>query len=285
MWLNWEDDGYALSLEGLTLMRDNWGLDVIRAAMGVDEDGGYAESGRASMLRQVETMIENAEKAGVYIIVDFHSHNAHEEELSELAVEFFSDISERYGHLPNVLFEPYNEPLSVSWTSTLRPYHQTVVDAIRENDADEHENIVILGTPTWAQDIDDVVGARVDDDNAMYTVHFYSCEHQSSFLNRARNAHAQGIPIFVTEWGATAADGGVNGTEVCESEADAWLDWMADNSIGWAAWKLDNCAWELQENGVEDTSCIFNADAPVDGPWDEEDLNGHGPYVVERMQE
>ncbi len=279
-WLNWENDGYALSLEALEFMRDEWNLNVIRAAMGVDPAGAYLDS-PAGMLSQVETMIENATEAGVYIIVDYHSHDA--EDNQEEAIAFFSDMSERYGHLPNVLFETYNEPDDTSW-SELRPYHQAVVDAIRASDPDDHENITILGTPTWDQDIDEVIGKTIEDDSSMYTVHFYSCDHTSTYLNRAKNAFGQGVPIFVTEWGATSADGGVDGTPVCDTEADQWLKWMEANSVGWAAWKLDNCNWEIQENGVADTSCLLSEDAPVDGPWNEDDLNGHAPYVVEWMK-
>lgn len=283
MWLNWENDGYALSLPQLEFMRDEWNVSVIRAAMGVEVGGGYANGGKANMLQQVETMIENAVQVGVYIIVDFHTHHA--EDYQDEAIEFFSDIAARYGHLPNVLFEPYNEPLDVSWQGVLRPYHEAVVSAIRSNDLDEHENVVILGTFNWDQDIGDVVGSMLEVANVMYAVHFYSCDHQGAFLSRAEAAHAQGVPIFVTEWGATAADGGLNGTPVCSTPADAWMRWAAQNSISWTAWKLDDCAYELDQNGVEDTSCFFKAKTPVNGPWTPDVLNGHAPYVISKLKE
>ena len=41
MWLHWEEDGYAESLEALEWIRDNWNLSVIRAAMGVEPEGAY----------------------------------------------------------------------------------------------------------------------------------------------------------------------------------------------------------------------------------------------------
>jgi aryl-phospho-beta-D-glucosidase BglC (GH1 family) len=282
MWLNWENDGYALTLSGLQFMRDNWGLQVIRAAMGVDADGGYADSGKVAMVNQVNTIVENAEQAGVYVIVDFHSHNALD--LLPEAIEFFSDISARYGHLPNLILEPFNEPLGVSWATQLRPYHEAVLTAIRDNDPDGIPNVAILGTPNWCQDVDDVVGQRLADPNVMYTVHFYSCDHGTSFLSRAKTAVAAGIPVFITEWGATKADGGIDGTPVCGTpQADAWLDWAAQEHVGWAAWKLDNCLHEFTTNGVEDTSCFFKANTSTNPPWADSDLNGHAPYVISRM--
>ena len=47
--------------------------------------------------------------------------------------------------------------------------------------------------------------------------------------------------MFVTEWGATHADGGVDGI-VCEYEAGLWHDWMDERNISSAAWKLDACS-------------------------------------------
>lgn len=281
MWLNWENDGYALSQTALEWMRDNWGLTVIRAAMGVDVDGGYASGGKVRMLSEVETIIKNAERAGVYVIVDFHSHNAND--FQPEAIEFFSDLSARYGHLPNVIFETFNEPLNVSWPSVLKPYHEAVLAAIRANDPDEHKNITVLGTPLYDQNPDAAIGAAVEDDAVMYAVHFYSCSHGRNQLDRAKRALAAGLPLMVTEWGATHADGGVNGTRVCAAEADSWLDWLDENGISWVAWKLDNCGWELETNGVEDTSCLLKANTPVEGGWPSETLNGHGSYVVARM--
>jgi len=281
MWLNWENDGYARSLTGLMEMRDKWGAQIIRAAMGVDVDGGYATGNAAGMVNQVNTIVENAEALGMYVIVDFHSHNALDYQAE--AIEFFTDISARYGHLPNVILEPFNEPLDVSWTAQLKPYHEAVLAAIREADPDEHPNVTILGTPNWDQDITDVIGQTVAGENLMYTVHFYSCNHGTSYLSKAKSAHSAGIPIFVTEWGATNADGGIMGTPVCDTQANPWLDWMEQEKVGWTAWKLDNCAYELDQNGVEDTSCFFKADAPVAGGWTDADLNGHAPYVISRM--
>ena len=83
------------------------------------------------------------------MIVDWHAHEAQNNQAQ--AVAFFSDLARRYGHLPNVIWEPYNEPLQVSWTGVIKPYHQAVVSAIRAADPD---NIIVLGTPTWSQDVD-----------------------------------------------------------------------------------------------------------------------------------
>lgn len=286
-WLNYEQDGYATSRPALLWMRDNWNLSLLRVAMGVNAEGGYLDTpaARANMLTQVETAIGNAVAAGVYVLVDWHSHAA-ETQRAE-AIGFFSDISARFGHLPNLLLETYNEPLDISWPATLKPYHQAVVAAIRDNDPDTRPNVIVLGTPNWDQDVNAVIGDPVAGTNLMYTVHFYSCSHNaaSGHLGIAQSALNAGVPIFVSEWGATDAAGGTGGTPVCATAADGWHDWMNANRISSAAWKLDDCDFEIESTGAADTSCLLAKDAPLDGGWSPAQLNGHADYVVEQLRQ
>jgi hypothetical protein len=107
----------------------------------------------------------------------------------------------------------------------------------------------------------------------MYTLHFYSCTHTGWLRDRAQAAREQGLPIFVTEWGATDASGGTSNPEVCADEADLWQEWMNTNHVSWAAWKLDDCA---------DTSCLLNAGTRPATDWSQS-LHGHGAYVVEKL--
>ncbi|KAB1926324.1 cellulase family glycosylhydrolase [Micromonospora noduli] len=267
MWLNWETAPYAENLSALTWMRDNWNLQVIRAAMGVEPAGAYL-SDPAKARAQVETIINNAVTAGVYVIVDWHAHEAQNNQSQ--AVAFFGDLARRYGHLPNVIWEPYNEPLQVSWTNVIKPYHQAVVSAIRAADPD---NIVVLGTPTWSQDVDVAAASPVTGTNLMYTLHFYSCTHGASLRAKGDAAIRAGLALFVTEWGASNADGGLDG-RACLPEAQSWIDWMKANGISWTAWKLDVGT---------DTTNLLSPGAPATGGWTNY-LHGHAPFVVANMR-
>jgi hypothetical protein len=282
MWLNYEADGYATNANAMVWMRDHWGISVFRAAMGADEDhpGSYVidAASKADMTAQVETIIQNAIDAGVYVIVDWHSHHTYTEE----AGEFFAYIAENYGSYPNVLIETYNEPLDLDWIGELKPYHTAVVAAFRAADPDNatHPNVAILGTPNWDQDVDVAAASPLTGVNLMYTAHFYACSHGSTYLNKARAALSAGLPIFVTEWGATDANGGAYpDDQVCTAEADLWHDWMDANGIGWAAWKLDDCDGQTHP----DASCLLTLNAPVTGGWTSEYLNGHASYVISKL--
>ena len=270
MWLNWESSGYAKSPEGITQIRDDWGGTIIRAAMGVEPSGAYlTDPTRAKA--DVRAVIDNAIALGLYVIIDWHDHTAHLHR--DQAVAFFTEMATLYGGLPNVLYETFNEPQKISWTNDVKPYHEAVVAAIRAVDPD---NIIILGTTTWSQDIDLAANDPVAGTNLMYTLHFYSCTHTASIRNRGDMAFLAGLPIFVTEWGATNADGGTSAhPELCLDEAAVWHEWMNDRKVSWTAWKFDDCT---------DKSCIFMPFAPITGPWTDDMLSGHGPFVRQHMR-
>jgi endoglucanase len=270
MWLNWENDGYAENLEGLKWLRNNWNLSIIRASMGVAPEGAYLTNPEKAEA-QVTQIVDNAIAAGVYVIIDWHDHEATEHQAE--SVDFFSRMSKKYAGVPNVLYETFNEPTDLTW-SQIKPYHEAVVAAIRAADP-ENQPIVILGTPTWSQDVDFASKDKVAGQNLMYTLHFYACSHGNYLIAKAKSALLRGAPLFVTEWGATNADGGLDGT-VCLDKAQDWLNYLDEANLSWAAWKFDNC---------QDSTCFLAANAPVNGGWTDEYLHGQGLFLRARMQE
>merc|ERR550525_2229945 len=79
-----------------------------------------------------------------------------------------------YGSYKNVLWETYNEPLQVSWSGTIKPYHQQIVPVIRQHS----QTLISLGTKTWSQAVDEACSDRVSGDNLAYTIHFYPQIHK-----------------------------------------------------------------------------------------------------------
>ena len=115
-----------------------------------------------------------------------------------------------------MIYETYNEPTGVTWAQ-IKPYHEAVVAAIRAVDTD---NLIVLGTPNWSQDVDLAAADPVAGTNLLYTLHFYACTHKQSLRDKANKAISMGLPLFVTEFGATPADGGVTKSGdnyVCEA--------------------------------------------------------------------
>ena len=100
-------------------IQQDWSSTIVRAAMGVDEYGGYL-SDPAGNENRVTTVVDAAIANGMYVIIDWHSHHA--EDYRDDAIDFFREMAQRYGDTPNVIYEIYNEPLSVSWSNTIKPY-------------------------------------------------------------------------------------------------------------------------------------------------------------------
>ena len=148
----------------------NWGVSLLRAAMAVEE-GGYLTNKEAE-LEKVKTVVDAAIDEGVYVIIDWHDHNAEKHEAE--AADFFEKMAKEYGEFPNVIFEIYNEPIKQSWANTIKPYHEKIVSVIRRYSS----NLIVLGTKTWSQDVDEAAENPVQGENLAYTIHFYANTHQ-----------------------------------------------------------------------------------------------------------
>ena len=272
-WLNWESRPDAETEAGLQSMRDNWKISILRAAMGTDVSGGYLEGGQAAMQAKIDAIVTNALALGVYVIVDWHSGAA--QNYQSQAITFFTGLATKYGACPNIIYEDFNEPVNVTWAQ-IKPYHQAVVNAIRAIDPD---NLIVMGTPTYSQDVDLAAASPVSGTNLLYTLHWYSCSHTQWLRDKGSTAISKGLALYVTEFGATNANGGTDG-KVCQAEADNWFTWMASNGIGGTAWKLARGS---------DSSNILSSGAPSGGPWTDSDLSqlptGHGQVIVDWIRE
>ncbi len=205
----------------------------------------------------------NCALTGCINSIDWHTHYA-EREPAE-AVAFFTEMANIYGEYDNVIYEIYNEPLAISWSNTIKPYAQQVIAAIRAIDPD---NLIIVGTPNWSQDVD---AASLDPitgyKNIAYTLHFYSGTHKQSLRDKATTALNRGIPLFVTEWGSVDADGdgGVN-----QGETSTWLNFLKSNGISHANWSL---------NDKPEGSSALVEGANANGGWTDANLTDSGKLL------
>lgn len=228
-WSQWKEQYYCY--ETVSWLVDDWKCDVIRVAMGV-EQGGYLAQPKWEMMK-VDSVVEACIKKGIYVVIDYHAHKAHEN--IGAARSFFGRMAKRYGKHPNVLYEIYNEPEGyVSWKSKLKPYHQSVIDTIRHYDPD---NIVICGSRTWSQELNDPVQDRLEDPNVMYTLHYYAYSHTNALRNSAVKALKKGLPIFVTEYGNCHYSGTYGFDTV---QARIWWDLLDKYKISWCKWSLSD---------------------------------------------
>ena len=245
-------------------LQDDWGSTIVRVALGVDEVNGYFDRPEENLSR-ITTVIDAAIANDMYVIIDWHSYRA--ELYRAEAIEFFQMMARRYGHNPHVIYEIYNEPVHVSWSNTVKPYAEALIDAIREIDSD---NLIIVGTPTWSQDVDIASLDPLEGyENIAYTLHFYAGTHGESLRQKAQTAIDNGLPLFVTEWGTVeaTADGPVD-----HAETERWINFLRENEIS-------HCNYSL--TGKDEGATITLPGSNPLGGWSETDLSDSGRLAKE----
>ena len=251
---NWGGERFYQS-EVVSWLKLDWKTTVVRAAMGVEDPGGYLDN-NVSNKNRVITIVDAAIDEGLYVIIDWHSHHA--EDNTNEAVSFFEEMADLYGEYDNVIYEIYNEPLDVSWSATIKPYADSVISAIRAIDPD---NLIVVGTPEWSQRVDLAAADPITNySNIAYTLHFYTIYHQQWLRDRASAALDDGIALFITEWGSI-------GYSQVDSEANEWMTWCFEN-------KISHCNWAV--NDKEEEWSILVPGASTSGGWDDDDLTDAG---------
>jgi aryl-phospho-beta-D-glucosidase BglC (GH1 family) len=264
-WVAWYPD--YINRNTIEWLVENKGMTLFRVAMGIEPEGHYLEDPEFNKSKVIEA-VEACIDLGIYVIIDWHDHNAHNHQNE--SQEFFKEMATLYGETPNVIYEIYNEPEQVSWSWTVKPYAQAVVSTIRSIDPD---NIIIVGTPQWCQTPQNAASDPLSGNNIMYALHFYAASHGQWLRDEADNARNRGIAIFVSEWGASDYTGGENGS-LDLNAAQQWIDWMKTNKISWAAWNLAD---------KDETTSILKPGTSSDGNWTDDVFKGHGPFVLENM--
>ena len=249
-------------------LAENWRSSIIRVAMGVKEtwDGGRGYIGSPEAQKaKIKTVIDAAIDNGIYVIIDWHSHDA---ELYESeAIEFFTEMAELYGDKDNVLYEIYNEPIRQSWAE-VKDYSEKVISAIRAVDPD---NLIIVGSPTWSQDVDVASLNPINDVNTAYTLHFYSGTHKQGLRDKALTALNNGIALFATEWGSVDAtgDGAVDIEETLK-----WMDFFKTHNISHVNWSISD---------KDEGSATLNLLSGIDGLINDE-LTEAGVFIKDIVQ-
>ncbi len=273
-WSQWEGPQFYTA-DILNQLVDSWKCTVVRVAYANGSVGWSS----------CQTVIDAAIKKGIYVIIDWHSHNAHEQQ--EAAISFFTEQAKKYKDTPNIIFEPFNEPIAAggasqtvgdldnartTWTA-IKPYLKNVTKAIRAEGA---ENLVILGTPYYSQFVNVAANDKIKDDgnkeftNVAYSFHFYAASHgtdsyymkQTGGTSMVPNYLDGGlgkVPIFITEWGTSHSDGGKDTNKYVDAENTNWwfTNYVDKNH-------LSHCNWSV--NNSSDASSAFSAGGGPSNP-------------------
>ena len=234
---------------------DNMQIGSIRVAMGIEFLGenkepiewvplGY-KADPAGQKAVMKAIIDAAIINDIYVIMDWHSHNAHTSSESALAEAFFKEMAKEYKDVPNLIWEIYNEPMSAD-KNTVNTYATRIIKAIRDAGS---KQLVLIGSPTWSSkpyDQAKTYGSadKATSDNVAFTLHFYSVDHSfDTYAGNAKSAMNDGYAVFCSEWGFSRSDGsgGVN-------DASNYTGWMDSDKISNNNWRISN---------IDQTSSMF----------------------------
>lgn len=238
------------------------GANTIRLAFYSDPAAGYSKS----LYKKVEEGVKAATDLGMYVIIDWHIlSDGNPKANQSKAKEFFTYFAKKYAGQTNVLYEICNEPNgNVTWKKDIKPYAVKMIDLIRKYDKGA---IVIVGTPTWSQDVDVVADDPVkNQNNIVYALHFYAATHKDWIRNKLKTANQKGLPVFVSEYSICDASG--NGG-IDKKEAKAWMKLLKKLKIGHIAWNISNKneTSALIKNSCKKTGKITKSDLSKSGKW------------------
>ncbi len=266
-WHNWWPRFY--NADAVKWLVTDWGCTVVRAAMGVEPTDAYLSNPESSE-KLIYDVVDAAIADDIYVIIDWHSHNIRLEE----AKAFFQKIAGKYGKYPHIIYEIFNEPEQQSWEE-VKAYSEEVIKTIRAVDPD---NIILVGSPHWDQDIDVAAANPITGyKNIMYSLHFYAATHKQNLRDKADAALNKGLPLFVSECAGMESSG--NGP-VDDAQWKQWVEWMEKHHISWVSWSISD---------KNETCSMIQASAPSNGGWNQSQLKEWGittrKYIKEYNQQ
>ena len=244
-------------------LRDEFNVNTIRLAMYSDTNAGYNEN----LHTKVSEGVQYAKELGMYVIIDWHilgDNNPNQNK--DKAISFFTEMANKYKDDDNVIYEICNEPNgNVTWDKDVKPYAEEVISVIRKIDNDA---IIIVGTPTWSQDVDIASNNPITGyDNIVYALHFYAATHKENLRNKLKTALDNNLPVLVSEFGICDASG--NG-KIDEVEANKWISYLRENKIGYVCWNLSN---------KDESSSILKSTTDKISNWNDSELSKEGMWL------
>jgi endoglucanase len=237
----------------------DWKCTVIRIPI---LPGAYRRNPTAE-INKVKTVVDACIANGIYAIVDWHAMGGAQRDVAS-AQEFFSSVATAYGSTPNILYEPWNEPVQEPWPD-IKAYHEAIITTIRAIDP---AGIVICGSRHWDQECDEASRNPITiSTNIAYSIHFYAATHRQSLRNNGARALKNGVALFCTEYGTSSASGG---GDYDPAETQLWWNWLAAIKIGCANWSAA---------ALGETSAAFQPGTSAAGPWTDAMLKPSGLLV------
>jgi endoglucanase len=297
---------------------DQWHIQVIRASMfpydpwnGVEAksyDNGIYPEWKWYNINLVNAIVQSAINENIYVIIDWHAGEGNDQDPSPYYTsghvqEFFTYMVDKWGSYPNVIYETVNSPV-VSWNPTLKTFNQNVIDHIRAAENAKgyaYDNLILVGTPTWSQDVDVATNDPLTGNMIAYNYMWYAGTHASWVQGRGDTAlanlatRAPHQTLFMGEVGTSSSNGSAG---VYYSQFNTLMEWAKTRKLSWLNWSIANkeessaifkpaiygnitnneIAWR-GGNGTIPQAMASTGQPMRMGPWNDADLSCSGKFV------
>lgn len=239
------------------------GVNTIRIAFYSDPGAGYS----TSLYTKIDEGIRYATELGMYVILDWHIlSDGNPKTHQKQALKFFTRYAKKYGSQKNILYEICNEPNGdVTWGRDIKPYANKVIKRIRKYDK---KSVIVVGTPTWSQDVDVVAKSPIKQKNIAYALHFYAATHTDWIRDKVKAAYQAGLPMLVSEFSICDASG--NGG-IDKKSATKWMKLLKKYKIGHVAWNVSN---------KNETSALIKSSCQKTGGFTKSNLSKSGKWIA-----
>jgi len=214
--------------------------------------------------------VQAAIEMDIYVIIDWHIDGPYAFDVQHEAKAFFIEMAQRYGNTPNIIWEIFNEPMNTDPWWKIKQYHLDIIPAIRQYS----RNIIMLGSKSWSQDLDEPAVDPVTCDvcyNLAYSLHFYAITHQAENLRKAQVAVDKGLALFANEWGVCAYDG--------RSFADINWVWVKKWTDFFDQYLIGSTHWSIMDKVTTESCSLVNPSASSYGGWGYNDLSLTGKAI------
>ncbi len=243
-----------------TELASNWGVNTIRLPI---HPVAWRERGKDAYFELIDQAVVWANRAGVYLIIDWHSigylpteqyqHSMYDTTIKETR-DFWRSVAFRYQDVPTVaVYELFNEPTDQGGTlgqadwKEWKALNEDLIDMIRAQDTSV---IPLVAGFNWAYDLMPVKREPVNRPGIAYAVHPYpqkakpevpSKENFFALWEKSWGFVARKYPMIATELGWVQADGKGAHIPVINdgSYGPQIVEFMQARGISWTAWVFD----------------------------------------------
>jgi len=232
----------------------SWGTNLVRFPI---HPRAWRERGKKEYLKLIDRGIAMAQKADLYVVLDWHSignlkTEKYQDEMYDTTMQetfdFWKVMAKKYGSNPTVAFyELFNEPTTirgelgeiewVEWKGMM----EDLIDVIRDNGG---EGIPLVAGFDWAYDLTEIRSNPIDKKGVAYVSHPYPMKRSQPWEEQWQKDWgfvSLRYPVILTEIGF--CEEGERGAHVPVIDDGAYvpaiLDYTEKKGISYIVWVFD----------------------------------------------